>query len=181
MIAFTELVAAHGYAAVRVADLCARASTSKSAFYTCFRTVEECALAAYGRFVDVLLANLAEVDAVLDGDEAVEALLNTYLRTLQSDLAVARAFQLELHNEGRFGRAQRRRSLALFAELVRKAHRSRADTDSSMIGDLPFEAYLGIIYAVRQLASDLLDADDPPDLMSLSERLAPWLRASLRA
>jgi len=41
--------------------------------------------------------------------------------------------------------------------------------------ELPWTGYIGAVYATRQLASDLLDAEDEPDLDALGEDLQTWL------
>ncbi|WP_170323112.1 TetR/AcrR family transcriptional regulator [Gordonia effusa] len=180
MIAFTELIAAHGYSHVRISDIVAHSGTSKSAFYQSFGSIEDCAQAAYNRFVEVLLANLG---ATL-GNDAIErgviSLLTAYLQTLQEDVVVARAFQLELYNDSRQGRAERRLALVRFAELVKAEHLTMAREDKTASTELPIDAYLGIIYAVRQLASDALDTAKDPDLVGMIPRIREWITASLR-
>lgn len=182
MIAYTELVAARGYSRLRVIDIANHAGTSKSAFYKSFRSMEECGHAAYDRFVEVLLAGIAQSLGSTDIKDGVLAILHAYLATLQRDIVVARAFQLELHNDTPDGRRQRREALTRFAEVVRAEHRAITDRESAENAELPFEAYLGIVYAVRQLASDTLDsADSDPDLIGLIPRLQRWITSSLRS
>jgi hypothetical protein len=42
------------------------------------------------------------------------------------------------------------------------------------------EAYLGAVYAARQVASDALDTESQPDLLALTGGLVPWLTQSFR-
>src|SRR5207245_755876 len=78
MAAMAELLAAGGYAQVKIGTLAARAKLSRTAFYECFHSKEACAFAAYDRFIEVFLGAMAEqagratdiaglIDAMLDG------------------------------------------------------------------------------------------------------------------
>lgn len=178
LIAFTELVAAHGFAKLRISDVTARSGTSKTAFYDCFDSLDQCAEAAYARFVDVLLERMTGYLAAAQQPRDVTVPLLAYLQTLQQDPVVARAFQLELYNEGRFGREQRRIALRRFAELIRSEHLALVHHDAAR-AEYPLEVYLGLIYAVRQLASDALDTERAPDLVGLVPRLRGWIAAGL--
>ncbi|UFS98247.1 TetR/AcrR family transcriptional regulator [Nocardia huaxiensis] len=179
LIAFTELVAAHGFAKLRVSDVTARSGTSKTAFYDCFDSLDQCAKTAYARFVEVLLQRMTEYLAGAHEPRDVTAPLLAYLQTLQQDPVVARAFQLELYNEGRFGREQRRIALRRFAELIRSEHLALVQRDPAHVAEHPLEVYLGLVYAVRQLASDALDTERTPDLVGLVPRLRAWIAAGL--
>src|SRR3982074_887080 len=55
MAAITVLMAELGYEHVRVGDVAAEAGVSRAAFYECFPDKEPCAVAAYDRFIAVLL------------------------------------------------------------------------------------------------------------------------------
>jgi AcrR family transcriptional regulator len=97
LITVTELLAAHGYRGFGPGEVASRAGVSLAAFYDCFENKEACVFAGYDRFIEVLLARMTAVD--LDGKgrpELVHALVGTYLETLQSDLVVARAYQVEI-------------------------------------------------------------------------------------
>ncbi|PYE12285.1 TetR family transcriptional regulator [Williamsia limnetica] len=180
LIAFTELLAARGYYNVTISDIATRSGTSKTAFYGCFPSLEECAEAAYDRFVEVLLHGMSGYSDTPIGERGVEVTIMSYLSMLERDLVVARAFQLELNNEGRLGRTKRRTALVKFAELVRAEHQGMARRDDTMASTLPLDAYLAIVYAVRQFASDALDETAHPDLSGIASRLGPWITASLR-
>jgi hypothetical protein len=41
--------------------------------------------------------------------------------------------------------------------------------------ELPWTAYIGVVYAARQLASDALDTAAEPDLVALGDDLEIWL------
>ncbi|MBY4211742.1 TetR/AcrR family transcriptional regulator [Rhodococcus fascians] len=179
MIAFTELIASHGYAVVGVKDIVDRSSVSRSAFYDCFDSKEACADAAYARFISVLVNKMTN-SLVHQSSEDVFAVLTTYLATLGSDLVVARAFQVEMDAAGPAARERRRQALRGLAVLLHGELRRQATADSELDPDVSVDALIGAVYAVRQVASDLLDTEAEPDLEAVTPRLARWLDNSLR-
>lgn len=179
MIAFTELIASHGYAAVGVKEIVDRSSVSRSAFYMCFDSKESCAEAAYARFISVLVSEMS-ASIVHQSSEDVFAVLATYLATLGSDLVVARAFQVEMDAAGPRARERRRQALRGLAALLHAELGRQAQSDPDLDPDVSMEALVGAVYAVRQVASDLLDTEAEPDLEAVAPRLHRWLDNSLR-
>jgi AcrR family transcriptional regulator len=170
LAAVTELLAAHGYRGFGVGDVASRAGVSLGTFYRCFDSKDACVFAGYDRFTEVLLRRMAAVD-VPDHNRAAltAALIGAYLETLQQDLVVARAYQVEIDALGPPARARRRDALTLFATHIRdRVARSGDD-------ELPWTAYIGVVYAARQLASDALDTTAEPDLAALGADLQVWL------
>ncbi|GAC68044.1 TetR/AcrR family transcriptional regulator [Gordonia soli] len=182
LIALTELVAARGYTATSVGDIVERAQVSRVAFYRSFADKQSCALAAYARFIDVLLANIA---ARLDPDqglaEFVDSCLRAYLEPMQDDPIVGRAFQVEIDAMGAPARDRRRQALQLFADTLAAHHRHLIDTGRAGGTPLPPSAYLGVVYAVRQLTSDALETTEPVDLLESVPELSRWLLRLLDA
>jgi AcrR family transcriptional regulator len=173
LAAVTELLAAHGYRGFGVGEIASRAGVSLGAFYKCFASKEDCIFAGYDRFIDVLLKRMAAVDLPEDDRPGVTIdLLDAYLDTLQQDLVVARAYQVEIDALGPPARARRRDSLNLFASFIRGL-----DAEASADGQpsQPWSAYIGVVYAARQLASDALDTSATPDLVGLGEELQIWI------
>lgn len=173
MIAATELMASGGYRAAGVREISARASISRAAFYESFADKDACLYAAYDRFIHVLLEKLAAVHP--DGgdwSDYVAAVITAYLATLQQDLVVARAFQVEMDGLGPTARRRRRDALIGLAHLIRDKQAEWAPQSPS---SAPLSAYIGVVYAVRQLASDALDELDHPDLLGLVPDLLPWV------
>ena len=180
MTAFTELVADRGLAAVSVTDVVAQAGISRSAFYACFDDLAGCADAAYERFISVLLTRLAQaMDPTDHWQVFVESAVRAYLETLQHDPVVARAMQIEMDAAGKPARARRRRALKQIADVIAAKHAELRQEDPS-IGALPNEAFLGVVYAVRQLACDALEDDSEPDLLALVEPTLQWIAAAVR-
>ncbi len=179
MAAFAELVADRGLAGVNVTDIVAHAAVSRAAYYACFDDLAGCADAAYERFISVLTDRL---DTALNPSDYwhvfVESAVCTYLETLQSDPVVARAMQIEMDAAGKPARLRRRRALKQLADVIGSRHALLRKEDPS-IGPLPDEAYLGLVYAMRQLACDALEESPDPDLLALVEPTVQLIAASV--
>jgi AcrR family transcriptional regulator len=175
LAAATELLAARGYRGFGPGEVARRAGVSLATFYDCFENMEECVFAGYDRFIEVLMGRMLDIDAdSLPGrGEAVRAVIDAYLQTLQSDLVVARAFQVEIDALGPEARERRRNSLGVFAGFIRDVT-LRTAPGGDTAPDLPWTAYIGVVYAARQLASDELDRPEP-DLVGLGEDLVVWV------
>jgi AcrR family transcriptional regulator len=180
LAAVTELLAGRGYAGFGVGDVAGRAGVSLGTFYECFGGKDACVFAGYDRFIEVLLARIVAVD-VPDDDRAAltKALIDAYLDTLAQDLVVARAYQVEVDALGAPARARRRDALTLFATSIRD--RAERPTRAGRPPALPWSAYIGAVYAARQLASDALDTAAEPDLAALGDDLAAWMSDLFRA
>jgi AcrR family transcriptional regulator len=167
LAATTELLAANGYRGFAVSDIARRAGVSLAALYKNFKNKDACVFAGYDRFIEVLLTRMAAVDVPsADRAELVAALIAAYLDTLGADLVVARAYQVEIDALGPEARARRRASLTLFAAAIQ---------ERAPIPELPHSAYIGVVYAARQLASDALDSEPEPDLGALGDDLRAWV------
>ncbi len=172
LIAVTELLAAHGYRGFGPAEVAGRAGVSLAAFYDLFENKEACVFAGYGRFIEVLLTRMAGVgEAQQDRPTLARELVGAYLRTLASDLVVARAYQVEIDALGPPARERRRNALNGFAAYFRELGERVAPGGRP----LPLSAFIGAVYAARQLASDALDTEDSPDLAALGDDLGVWL------
>ncbi|MGC4933143.1 TetR/AcrR family transcriptional regulator [Gordonia sp. DT30] len=179
MIAYTELVAAYGYQAVGVKEVVARSGMSRSALYDCFEHIDACADAAYDRFISVLVTEMTARLTHTAVSRDIPLVLRAYLETLQRDLVVARAFQLEFDAAGPSARRRRRAAMEFIATFLRDEHRKLAVDDADLDPDLPFEVFLAAVYAVRQLSSDALDTHAEPALPDLEPLLSGWLARSL--
>jgi AcrR family transcriptional regulator len=175
LVAVTELLAARGYRGFGVGDIASRAGVSLGTFYRCFGSKDACIFAGYHRFIDVLLIRMAAVE-VPDDDRPglVAGLIGAYLETLQQDLVVARAYQVEIDALGPPARARRRDALTLFATHIRE-RLARTAADGRPPAELPWTAYIGVVYAARQLASDALDTAARPDLPALGADFQTWM------
>jgi AcrR family transcriptional regulator len=181
MAAMTELLAANGYRGFGPGDVATRAGVSLGAFYDCFDNKDTCIFAGYDRFIEVLITRMAAID--VDGKdrrEIVEAVLGAYLKALESDPVVARAYQVEIDALGAPARERRRNSLTQVATFIRELV-ARLEPDGKAPPELPWTAYIGSVYAARQLASDELDGAAEPDLMALGDDMEIWLSDLYRA
>ncbi|MGW4719114.1 TetR/AcrR family transcriptional regulator [Nocardia sp. NPDC004260] len=173
LVAVTELLAARGYAGFGPTDVAKRAGVSLAAFYDAFANKDECVFAGYDRFIQVLLTQLTAADVKgRDRRSIVADSLGQYLGSLQNDLVVARAYQVEIDGLGPAARRRRRKSIRLFAEYIRGLVQSASGNRQPL---LSVTAYMGVVYAVRQLTADALDESGEPDLTALSADLEPWL------
>lgn len=173
LAATTELLAARGYRGFGIGDVASRAGVSLQAFYKCFESKDACVFAGYDRFIAVLLQKMVAVEVTPDDRPGyTAALLDAYLATLQEDLVVARAYQVEIDALGASARARRRDSLTRFAKFIREED-ARASGDGQP--SQPWSAYIGVVYAARQLASDALDTSAKPDLAALGDDLRTWI------
>jgi hypothetical protein len=64
------------------------------------------------------------------------------------------------------------------ADVLAAPHAEVRRGDPS-VGPLPDEAFLGYVYVVRQLVSDLLEDDPEPDLLALVEPMVRWVAAGV--
>ncbi|MGC4934693.1 TetR/AcrR family transcriptional regulator [Gordonia sp. DT30] len=177
LIGVTELIAARGYAAVSVSDVVARAQVSRAVFYGFFADKQECAVTAYDRFIEVLLTGLAAtMRPQQDLTEFVDAALRAYITPMRDDPVVGRAFQVEIDAMGAPARRRRRESLQLFADALGDHHRQLAAAESELLAP---SAYRGVVYAVRQLVSDEIEADNTAQLLELVPELSGWLMRML--
>jgi len=178
MAAFTELLASSGYAGVRVTDIAVRAGVSNGAFYEVFKDKEDCAYAAYGRFIEVLVRRMRDgLGPSESWREYTQMALDAYLGALEDDLVVARAFQVEMDALGTGARERRRLALTGLAQLFLDAEAELSKSDPLMVPQ-SLNVHLGIVYAVRQLACDALDAQDKPDLRALAAEVLDWIVAT---
>jgi AcrR family transcriptional regulator len=177
MTAFTELLAARGYAAVTIRTLASRARVSPAAFYEHFADKEACLLAAYDRFAaSVAAAITTHVDADAPWGAFIDATVGGYLKALARDPTAARAFIVEMDAAGPAARRRRRDAIHAFAALIAQRHAAIRARDPTL-GPLPGTAYLALALGVRELAHDALETDPVPAL----EGLAPQIRLLMTA
>jgi hypothetical protein len=81
---------------------------------------------------------------------------------------------VEIDALGPAARERRRESLKLFAAFIRELV-APTSPDGRPPAELPWSAYIGVVYAARQLASDALDETSQPDLVRLGADPEIWL------
>jgi AcrR family transcriptional regulator len=178
--AIAGLVAEHGYPQATIAGISRRAGVSRATFYECYTSKEACYLAAYLRFGAVLSQRMAEAATGKSGfEELVDAVLTSYLGTLDADPAAARAFVLEIDGAGLAARAEGRRLYAQMAALAEALHGVILREDPALHPLAP-EAYVALVHGVRGLVRDVLDTNPSPHLLDLLPSLRAWIGAIIR-
>jgi AcrR family transcriptional regulator len=113
-------VADKGYGATTIADVVRHARVSKRTFYEHFGDKEACFLAAYRTAgEETLRAIAAAVDPAAAWEEQIDAAARAYLRVLEENAALTRAFLLEIHAAGAPALRLRREIHQRFADLLR--------------------------------------------------------------
>ncbi len=108
-------------------------------------------------------------------------MLNAYFGLMEDDPVVARAFQIEIDALGVPARRRRRIALRRIAEFISFAQRQMMDEEGRTVLHRPLSAYVGVVYACRQIAIDTLEQEpEQPPLRALVPELASWAAASLR-
>lgn len=164
----TELMAAHGYHGVRLAELVSRAGVSKATFYEHFADKEQCMLAAYDRYARTLITAIVpppSEDAPLITD-FVRGVVTRFIGVIERDRTTARAFFVELDSAGPEARARRRFERHAFAALVAQGHERFRARDPSF-APLPTIAYEAIVDAVAGIVRDRLDSERASELTLL--------------
>jgi AcrR family transcriptional regulator len=179
MMAFTELLADRGYPGVRIIDIAKRAGVSNDAFYDVFANKEACASAAHDHFVAVLERESYRGFAGTSTTwrEFVQSSVSGYLDTITADPVVARAFHLEMDAIGATARQRRKNALMRFAEMRMREQERLRKTDPELKPH-PLIVHLGSVYAIRQLACDMLEAESEPNFSELIPELVDWIVAA---
>jgi AcrR family transcriptional regulator len=176
LMAFTELLADRGYANLRIVDLTKRAGVSNDSFYSLFASKEECACAAYDRFVKVIvrMANTAGLSKSETWRDYIQASVEGYLGALMADPVVARAFQLEMDEIGGKARERRRATAAWFAQERLNTQERLRETDP-LLKRRPLITHLAAVVGMREVAGEALEASKEPDFTSMIDELVDWV------
>lgn len=177
--AFTDLLADHGYAKLRINWVCERAGVSNATFYELFEDKEDCVCAAYDRYIEVVWreASILGVPEAESWRSFMQSSLDTYFEVLAADLSVARAFNVELGTIGPRAGALQKKALRRFAKARKAGERRLRQTDPRLL-ERPFRVHLGSIQVQRVLAREALEAERTPDFRELRAELLEWFVAS---
>ena len=114
-----EMVADHGFAAVDVKAVCARAEVSRAHFDRCFADLEDCFLALHDEAMEDLCGR---VDAACKGREAwhdrIWAAGMAAMRCLQEDSARARFLVVSVNGVGGGAQSRRDRIVRRIADFL---------------------------------------------------------------
>jgi len=179
LAAITALVAERGYAGTTITDLARRAGVSPNVFYEHFSDKEECYLAAYDVFVELLVRAITEAAGPPEEpwESFVGEAVGAYLGVMEDERTAARAFVLEVEGAGPIPRRHLRRALHGFALLVRERH-FRLRAEESTLGPLPDRAYLGLVHGIRALVGEALQ--DDTRMADLLPDVQLWVTATLQ-
>lgn len=128
--AMAEAMAEQGYVATSVADVIARAGTSRETFYEQFDSKQSCFIAAYELAAQTVLSEL-EREAASDGTalERFDRAIRAYLDALASEPAFARLFMVEVYAAGDQVLESRAEIQTRFVELVKGAFGARGPAE----------------------------------------------------
>lgn len=179
MAAFTQLLAANGYAAVTIGELTRTAGVSRAAFYEHFADKQECLFAAYDHFAATLIAAMTSaLEEDTPWDAFIDTTLGGYLGTLEGDPIAARAFLVEMDGAGKAARERRSIALHAFAELLGQRHEEIRARDASL-GPLPARVHRGLVLGIRELAREALEAEAAPALTAMAPDIVLWITAAI--
>jgi len=180
LLAMTEAVAEKGYADTTVADVIARAGTSRETFYQQFANKQDCFLEAADEGAKLLIEKVGTSVEVSDGTplERFDRLLLTYLQTLDEEPALARTLLIDVFAAGpdamRRRVAVQRRFAALLVEVLAGDERLAALPDRGFAS----EAFVGAVSAL--VTARLIDGQDVISLRGpIREMFAALLGGSL--
>ena len=179
--AIVDTVAAKGYAATSVADVIAAAGVSRATFYAHFTDKEDCFLASYDEGAKAIFAAMAgAADGHATWRDQLEAVLGTWLATLDADRAFTRAHMVEFWAAGDAARerwTQRRDQTGSLLMLLHKRAR-REDSQVQRVSETIVAAVVGGINRIA--ISHVLSGDERP-LTDLTPELVRFVALTLAA
>ena len=152
---------------------------SHATFYALFTAKEDCACAAYDRFIEVVWreAAFAGVATSTTWRGFMQASLDGYFDVLAADPLVAKGFHLEMQAIGPEAGQRQARALQGFAVGRMRAEQRLREVDP-LLKERPFSVHLGSVHVVRALAREALEASPNPDFNPLRSELVDWFVAS---
>jgi AcrR family transcriptional regulator len=179
LTAIVDLVGDVGYAETTITAIARQAGVSPNVFYEHFADREECFIAAYDAFTELILERLSRmVPSATEWDAFVFGLLDAYYGLLEDEPKAARAFLVEVDIAGSRARARRRTVFFNSARMLAEQYAEVRQQDPSL-GRLPDQAFLAFVHAVRDLACDAIETDPRASLRALIPGLAQWISAAI--
>lgn len=186
LLAVTDVVAAKGWVATSVTDIVSRAGVSRSTFYQLFDDRLDCFLAAnemaYAGLMEGMRMQLAALasERELSIAERISTLLGAYIETLTNNPGLSRVFLVEVYAAGPEAIAQRRDSLAEFAELFLSGPSGGGETDTQVGPEIRVATEV-LIAAISSYATNAVGADDIESLGGLHEKIMTLVEPLLTA
>jgi AcrR family transcriptional regulator len=171
MGAMVEAVRRHGYAATTIAELVALAGVSKSAFYECFDSKQECFLATFDEILEKATRQIGVAYRSGTGLEArLRAAMETCAAIIAKEPAASALVVVDSLSLGEAGVAPRERAVETFALIFRQsfAQESRRGT----VSELEVRA---ITTGIRRVLYRCLRQGKPEKLKGELDQLVPWV------
>lgn len=168
-------------AEVTVADIVARAHTSKRTFYEQFATKEACALALCESFSQAIVTQIAaSYDHDADWVEQLARVTHAYLQVLQARPALLRAFFIDLHGLGPEGLRVRRQVQQTFAEFLRlQVDIARLREPHKRPLDAPLA--MAVVGGITELILQAVEEGRGADLTRLAPTITGFVQAVLES
>lgn len=159
LVAFIEVTAEKGYAAVTIRDIVEHASTSREAFYRQFPTKQACFLAAFREGATVALSQVVgplQQIPYTDWRTGMRTTLHAYLTLLAAQPKATWTFLIEGLAAGPEVAALYRKRQARIAELYRITYDSVVRREDPNRPELPNEAFDILIGGMADRIRDCL-------------------------
>lgn len=180
LAALVDVVAERGYPKTTITEVVRQAGVSPNVFYEHFDGLEDCFVAAYDAYTDLLAERL--VAAFLtesDWTQTIAEALDAYLGTLDEDRKMARVFVIEFDAVSPAARRKRHDVFVAFGNLLKQQH-ERIRAHDPELGPLPDSIWLGFVLAVRAVVYELLERPGKPvSLLSAGPDLVTWFLATI--
>jgi AcrR family transcriptional regulator len=179
--AVVDTVASKGYADTSVADVIAAAGVSRATFYTHFADKEECFLASYDEGAKAIFAAMVgSADGHPDWRAQLDAVLGTWLETLDADRAFTRAHMIEFWGAGNAARSRWASRRASTEGLLMRLHEraAREDPGVAPVSDTIVAAVVG---GINRIAITHVLSDSAEPLVSLKPELVRFVELTLAA
>lgn len=117
--AIVEMVADHGFMAIDIAEVCARADVSRAHFDRCFADLEDCFLAIHDESIEELCTRVATVSAGRESwHDRIWAAGVAAMRFLQEDSPRARFLVVSVNGSGNGAQQRRDRIVERIADFL---------------------------------------------------------------
>ena len=180
LAALVDVVAERGYPKTTITELVRQAGVSPNVFYEHFDGLEDCFVAAYDAYTDVLAERLVAAFLTdMDLSGTITGALDAYLGTLEEDREMARVFVIEFEAVSPAARRHRHDVFVAVADLLKQQHERIRGQDPTL-GALPDSVWLGFILAVRAVVYELLERPGKRvSLLSAGPDLVTWFLATI--
>lgn len=169
LAAMTEIVGEQGLAATTVADVVARAGTSRKTFYEQFENKEDCFLAAYMSGVDRMSALvLASMSEPTDWGQRLRNATETLFGALADDPDFARMYAIEIPLAGGAATDQRAVGFDRFVALLRGIHHE-ARVAVPELPPISDQTLMAIVGGVGELVRQTIREDGPEAVRDLTD------------